>query len=59
MNLTPYGLYLNGRTPEDGEPEYTEYTATWGIAVRRFAEKHIRGQVYNLRTGRHIAQVSA
>lgn len=58
MNLTPYGLYLNCRTPEDGEPDYKEYTMTWGEAVKRFAALHVGGQVYNLRTGKHIAQVS-
>lgn len=59
MNLIPYGLYRNCRTPEDSEPDYLEYATTWGVAVRKFAALHIGGQVYNLQTGKHIAQVSA
>ncbi|MCM1224632.1 MAG: hypothetical protein NC548_60315 [Lachnospiraceae bacterium] len=59
MNMTPYGLFKNCRTPDDGEPDDVEYACTWSAAVRKFAEKHIGGAVYNLRTGKHIAQVSA
>lgn len=57
---TRYGLFKNGGTPQNAVPCATKSTATWGEAVRYFASGNFGGgAVYNLETGKHIANVAS
>ena len=57
---TSYGLFKNGSTPQNAIPSITKSAATWGEAVRYFASGNFGGgAVYNLKTGKHIANVAS
>lgn len=56
--MNTYGLFKNGKTPENAMPDFISKESTWGEAVKYFADGGFGGgEVYNLDTGKHIATV--
>lgn len=58
VELTDYGFFKNGETPATSLPDFNIITATWGKAVKHFSKGFGGGAVYNLYTGKHIANIS-
>lgn len=59
VEVSLYGLFKNNETPDTASTNWTFSAHTWGIAVKHFSKGFGGGAVYNLETGKHIANVSA
>ena len=55
-----FGLFKNNLTPATGLPVAVTDTPLWGRAICFFSSSGFGGgAVYNLQTGKHVANVSA